>query len=93
MHPLELYVKQILLTGNITADEYNKYLFPCIEQGIIKDISPKTYIAEQYQVIGAVVEFSDGSKFRITIWNPPDIGNPDNKYNYKSEVKRIDNVF
>ena len=80
--------KIILDSGHITSEQYNNDIVTPVQQGIIKDITPKNYIMAQYQVVGAIVELPDGSRYRIAIFNPPDLENPDNLYNYYGETSR-----
>ena len=89
MYPFELMVKHLLQTGHLSAVDYNRYIVSAVEQGIIKDITPKNYIMESGQQVGAIVELSDGSKFRISIFSP--IG--DSTFDYPSEVKQLDNNY
>ena len=85
--------RAVLGAGELTPEFYNQYIMETFEQGLIKDVTPKEikeHGLEKFQVVHAIIEFPDGSKYRIQIWNPPDLMNPGSRYNYKSKVERIE---
>jgi hypothetical protein len=86
----EKYLLYLFENKQITADIYNNQVVMAIEQGIIKDITDKDKIMQQWQIRGAILEFpNSGKRFHIAIFNPPDIGNPDNRYNYQIEIQEL----
>jgi len=94
MHISIQYLKYLFENKKVDENIYNNQVVTAIEQKLIKDVTPKSLIMGLYQVVGAVVEFPDGTKFRIDIFNPPDLGNPNNdRYNYKVEIEKVGNII
>jgi len=84
-----VYLKYLLESGNLTANIYNDHIVTAVQTGLIKDVTPREYPMDKFQVVGAIIEFPDSQRFDIKIYNPPDILNPDNRYNYKVEVRKV----
>lgn len=97
MNPFQLYIK-LLLEKNLfdstqpnrsCADVYNEIIFPAVQQGAIQDVTPKDIVLEKNQVVGAVVKFPNGDCWRINIYNPVNLMNPEKRYNYKCDCNKV----
>lgn len=89
MQPFEIAIKHTLLTGEISAKDYNHYIVSAVEQKVIKDITPKAIVLENNQEVHAIIELSDGSKFEIQIWKTAEFDAEKNNFSRKSEVKQL----
>ena len=92
MHPAEFYIKETIANGKLTADFYNDHVLSAFESGLIKDVTPKEIKGKslpRFRVVHAWIEFSSGEIYEIVIDNPTDFMNPDNRYNYKYEVRKV----
>ena len=95
MHPLLGYIKMELDLGHCDAKFYNEHVVGAVESGLLKDVTPSVYVMDRsrYQVVGAIVEFPDGAQYEIRIFNPPDPQNPEFRYNYQTEVRKVARIF
>jgi hypothetical protein len=95
MHAAEIFIKFELDRGQCSAEFYNQHIVPAVESKLIKDVTPSVYVLDnsRNQVVGAIIEFTDGSQYEIRIFNPPDQLHPEIRYNYQSEIRRIQKLF
>jgi hypothetical protein len=65
---LQIYLKSKLKSKQLDVNFFNDYIVTSIEQGILKDVTPMTTVKESNQLVNGVLEFPDGTQFRIVIW-------------------------
>lgn len=90
MHPAAVYIKTLFKKGEITAEQYNAHVVSAVEQGLLKDVTPRTAILDIAggQVVYAIVEFPDGDRYEIEIWKQKTGVNPKRDYAYHSKVNK-----
>jgi hypothetical protein len=68
-HPSVEYIKFHFDNGKVTAQFYNDHIFPAVQQGLIKDITPRgeAFRNNPLIVVLALVEFPNGDKYWLEI--------------------------
>jgi len=81
-----------LKEGQISVEEWNNKVVPLVEKGVLKDRSgelPKGFLLV-YQTMDALVEDTDGTRYRCVGWSPPNNGKSYVELR-KLELKKKDN--
>jgi hypothetical protein len=89
MHPAADFLKYRFSKGLVDAKFYNEHIFPAVQQGIIKDITPKGIHIPEDTAVWAEIEFPDGSKFRLIIRKKQFAVAPFKSKDYDIEISRI----
>jgi hypothetical protein len=91
MDPVASFLKYRFEHKEIDANFYNNHIFPAVQQKLIKDITPKgTEFANDPTIrVWAIVEFPDGSRFRLVIREKPFVTPPLKSKDYDVEIERV----